>query len=176
MAEVQAFNKGLAQAASFHEATYKFLEILAENKRLVYLKGIAERYAKLYQQVNKEEKITIISAVELNDSERAEVLAALQQNPQNAGKQFNVDYTIDETIGGGLQMYTETEFKDMSLNSRINHLRNTISKLTEWNNWKSMISYLQKMKEKLFKILSMKIKKIFLFLIFIEKSIFYFFD
>ena len=131
MAEVQAFNKGLAQAASFHEATYKFLEILAENKRLVYLKGIAERYAKLYQQVNKEEKITIISAVELNDSERAEVLAALQQNPQNAGKQFNVDYTIDESIGGGLQMYTETEFKDMSLNSRINHLRNTISKLTE---------------------------------------------
>ena len=160
MAEVQAFNKGLAQAASFHEATYKFLEILAENKRLVYLKGIAERYAKLYQQVNKEEKITIISAVELNDSERAEVLAALQQNPQNAGKQFNVDYTIDESIGGGLQMYTETEFKDMSLNSRINHLRNTISKLTEWKNGNFVISYLQKQNEKkLFKILIEKKQK-----------------
>ena len=57
------------------------MEVLAENKRLVYLRAIAERYAKLYQQVNKEEKITIISAVELNDSEKAEVLAALQQNP-----------------------------------------------------------------------------------------------
>jgi len=40
----------------------KFLVILAENKRLVYIKGIAERYIKLYQQFHKEEKITIISA------------------------------------------------------------------------------------------------------------------
>ena len=45
------------------------MEVLAENKRLVYLRAIAARYAKLYQQVNKEEKITIISAMELNDSE-----------------------------------------------------------------------------------------------------------
>lgn len=77
MGEMQQFNQGLRDVADFHEQTYKFLEILAENKRLVYLKGIAERYAKLYQQVNKEEKITIISATELNDSEKAEVLAAL---------------------------------------------------------------------------------------------------
>jgi ATP synthase F1 delta subunit len=79
--EMRAFNNGLKDVAPFHEQTFKFLEILAENKRLVYLKGIAERYAKLYQQVNKEEKITIISAIELNDSERAEVLSALQENP-----------------------------------------------------------------------------------------------
>lgn len=78
------------------------MEVLAENKRLVYLKAIADRYAKLYQQVNKEEKITIISAVALDEKERAEVLAALQENPSNVGKQFNVDYTIDDTIGGGL--------------------------------------------------------------------------
>jgi len=64
--------------ADFHPLTIKFLEILAESKRLVYIKGIAERYLKLYAQVNKEEKITIISHVELNESERSEVLSALQ--------------------------------------------------------------------------------------------------
>lgn len=64
--------------ADFHPLTIKFLEILAESKRLVYIKGISERYLKLYAQVNKEEKITIISHKELNDSERSEVLAALQ--------------------------------------------------------------------------------------------------
>ena len=67
--------------ADFHPLTIKFLEILAENKRLVYIKGISERYLKLYAQVNKEEKITIISHVDLDESEKAEVLAALQQNP-----------------------------------------------------------------------------------------------
>jgi F0F1-type ATP synthase delta subunit len=63
--------------ATFHPLTIKFLEILAESKRLVYIKGIAERYLKLYAQVNKEEKITIISHIELNESERSEVLSAL---------------------------------------------------------------------------------------------------
>lgn len=47
--------------ADFHPLTIHFLEILAESKRLVYIKGISERYLKLYAQVNKEEKITIIS-------------------------------------------------------------------------------------------------------------------
>jgi len=47
----------------------KFLEVLAENKRLTYISGISDRYVKLYQQFNKEEKITIISADQLNSSE-----------------------------------------------------------------------------------------------------------
>jgi len=55
----------------------KFLTILAENKRLVYINGIASRYVKLYQQFHKEEKITIISAEKLSSSDEAEVLAAL---------------------------------------------------------------------------------------------------
>ncbi len=42
--------------------TIRFIEVLAENKRLMFIKEIAEKYAKLYQQFNKEEKITIISA------------------------------------------------------------------------------------------------------------------
>jgi len=54
--------------------TIKFLEVLAENKRLTYIRDIADRYQKLYQQFNKEEKITIISAETLNSSEQAEVL------------------------------------------------------------------------------------------------------
>ena len=123
MGEIRKFNEGLQEMADFHPLTIKFLEILAEGKRLVYIKGIASRYLKLYAAVNKEEKITIISHQDLNDSEKAEVLAALQQNPQNAGKQFKLDFTVDDSIGGGLQMYTETEFMDMSLNSRLSNLR-----------------------------------------------------
>jgi len=75
---------------------------LAENKRLVFIGEIVKRYMKLYQQFNKEEKITIISATKLSSVEEGEVLAALQANPQNAGKQFQLDFTIDETIKGGL--------------------------------------------------------------------------
>ena len=45
------------------------VEVLAENKRLMYIKEISEKYAKLYQQFNKEEKITIISAYRLSAAE-----------------------------------------------------------------------------------------------------------
>lgn len=59
------------------------------------------------------------------------MLAALQANPQNQGKQFQLDFTVDASIKGGLQMYTETEFMDMSLSTRLSTLRSEISKLVE---------------------------------------------
>jgi F0F1-type ATP synthase delta subunit len=46
------------------------------------------------------------------------VLAALKENPKNEGKQFVIQFTVDPLIQGGLQMYTESEFIDMSLVSR----------------------------------------------------------
>ena len=104
---------------------------MAENKRLVFISGIATRYQKLYRLLNKEEKITIISADKLDSNEEAEVLNALKANPLNAGKEFQLEFTIDPLIKGGLQMYTETEFMDMSLSSRIEKLRSEVTKLIE---------------------------------------------
>jgi len=49
----------------------------------------------------------------------------------NAGKDFQLDFTVDATIKGGLQMYTETEFMDMSLASRMDRLRSDITKLVD---------------------------------------------
>jgi len=129
--EIKLFNEGLQSLGDFHPLTIKFLEVLAENKRLTYISGIATRYVKLYQQFNKEEKITIISAEPLSASEEAEVLAALKENASNAGKDFQLDFTVDASIKGGLQMYTETEFMDMSLNSRLDKLRNEITRLID---------------------------------------------
>jgi len=129
--EIALFNEGLKSIGDFHATTLKFLEVLAENKRLVFLNGIADRYQKLYKELNREEKITIISAETLTTDMQDEVLAALKANPQNSGKQFNLEFTIDPTIKGGLQMYTETEFMDMSLATRVNTLRGEIARMVE---------------------------------------------
>ena len=69
---------------------------------LAFIGGIADRYIKLYKTLNKEEKITIISAETLSSDEQGEVLSALKANPLNAGKEFTLEFTIDETIKGGL--------------------------------------------------------------------------
>lgn len=46
--EIKLLNKALLETAPFHETTMKFLEVLAENKRLIYIKQIAIKYQKLY--------------------------------------------------------------------------------------------------------------------------------
>lgn len=129
--EIAQFNDALQSVATFHPLTIKFLEVLAENKRLSFIGAIADRYQKLYQLLNKEEKITIISSEILTSDEQNEVLSALKANPQNSGKEFKLEFTIDSSIKGGLQMYTETEFMDMSLASRIEKLRGEVNKFVE---------------------------------------------
>jgi F0F1-type ATP synthase delta subunit len=69
--EISELNTVLRETAEFNPITHHFLTILAENKRLIFIKDIAGKYQKLYQQFNKEEKITIISA---------ETLTSVQQS------------------------------------------------------------------------------------------------
>ena len=98
MKEIKEFNASLESVADFHPTTIKFLEVLTENQRLSFIKAIAERYQKLYQLLNKEVKITIISHETLNSAEQAEVLSALKTNPQNEGKEFKLEFTVDSSI------------------------------------------------------------------------------
>ena len=46
--EIKLFNKGLREFADFNDVTMRFIEVLAENKRLMFIKEISEKYAKLY--------------------------------------------------------------------------------------------------------------------------------
>mmetsp|Transcript_114918 Transcript_114918/g.159491 ORF Transcript_114918/g.159491 Transcript_114918/m.159491 type:complete len:232 (-) Transcript_114918:99-794(-) len=127
--EVKQLNQALTETAPFHDVTLKFLEVLAENKRLIYIDEIAEKYEKLYQEFNKEEKITIISAEELDAAKKQDVLDALKSNPDNQGKEFTIEYQIEPSIVGGLQMYTQSEFMDMSLQSRVDKINAEVTKL-----------------------------------------------
>jgi len=128
--EIQELNKALQSVAEFHPTTMHFLTVLAENKRLIFIKEIAGKYQKLYQQFNKEEKITIISAEDLTNNQKNEVLAALQANEENKGKAFTLEYQVDPSIQGGLQMYTESEFMDMSIASRMMRINEEVAKLS----------------------------------------------
>lgn len=128
--EIAELNKVLSETAEFNPITHHFLTILAENKRLIFIKDIAGKYQKLYQQFNKEEKITIISAETLTSVQQSQVLAAFQENPQNAGKAFTIEYQVDKLIQGGLQMYTESEFMDMSVASRMSRINEEVAQLS----------------------------------------------
>jgi ATP synthase F1 delta subunit len=127
--QIKVLNDALSEVGDIQPLTSRFIEVLCENKRLVDLNIISTKYQKYYKDLNREEKITITSAEELDEGKKDDVLSALKANPDNEGKQFILEFKVDNTIKGGLIMYTESEYMDLSLSSRINRIRQEVSTL-----------------------------------------------
>jgi F-type H+-transporting ATPase subunit O len=127
--QIYAFSEELAKCGQLSSTTLKFLDLLGKNKRFMYINEIAKKYMRSYLMLTKEEKITIISAQPLNEEEKAQVKQALLDNPDNVGKTFIIDYSVNPNIVGGLQMYTENKFMDLSLLSRLDKIKDEVNKL-----------------------------------------------
>ena len=122
------FSSELANCGSFCKTSLAFLDLLAKNKRYMYVNDIAKKYVRAYHMLTKEEKITIISASDLNSSQKEQVKEAIKANPENSNKTFIIDFSVNPSIVGGLQMYSENRFMDLSLNSRIDKLKDEVNK------------------------------------------------
>lgn len=127
--QINLFVDDLAKCGGFSNSTVIFLDLLGKNKRFMYINEIAQKYIKSYNLLSKEEKIKIISAHELSASQKNQVREALQANPENKDKQFIIDYEVNPEILGGLQMYSENKFMDLSLNSRVEKLKEEVNKM-----------------------------------------------
>lgn len=119
----------IGKSAEFTNSTIAFIDLLGQNKRFMFIKEIAEKYIKNYNLLSKEEKIKIVSAKELSQTQREQVKTALQDNPQNKGKSFVIDYEVNSDILGGIQLYSENKFMDLSLKSRIEKLKEEVNRL-----------------------------------------------
>ena len=69
------------------------------------------------------------------------ILVALQQNERNIGKHFLLEFKVDKNIKGGLILYTENEFMDMSLSSRINKINQEL-KVIQFKTLLNILKYL----------------------------------
>jgi len=128
-AQITNFVNEIASCGGFCKTTIKFCELLGKNKRFMYVNEIAKKYCRSYLLLTKEEKISIISSQELTSQEKADVKKALESNPDNEGKIFIIDYTVNPSIIGGLQMYTENKFMDLSLSSRLDKIKEEVNKM-----------------------------------------------
>ena len=95
----------------------------------MFINEFSKKYIKLYLLLTKEEKITILSAYPLSKDQKNDVQNALLANKENEGKTFIIDYEVNPNLIGGLQMYTENKFMDLSLSSRIDRIKEEINKM-----------------------------------------------
>lgn len=126
--QINSYVEELGKCGNFCQSTYKFLDLLGKNKRFMYVNEIAKRYIRAYSLLSKEEKIKIISATELNEKQKSQVKEALLANPDNSGKSFIIEYDVNPQILGGLQLYSENRFMDLSLNSRVDKLKEEVNR------------------------------------------------
>jgi F-type H+-transporting ATPase subunit O len=134
--QINSFIQEISSVGEFCETTIKFcgihlnkIDLVAKNKRFMYINEISKKYIKLYLLLTKEEKITILSAHPLSNDQKNDVRNALMANKENEGKTFIIDFEVNPSLIGGLQMYTENKFMDLSLSSRIDRVKEEINKL-----------------------------------------------
>merc|ERR1712032_501345 len=127
--QLSSFIADVREAGNFCETTCKFMDLLGKNKRFMEINEISKKYCRAYLLLTNEEKISIISAQELSENEKNQVKSALEANPENAGKTFIIDYSVNESIIGGLQMYTTNSFMDLSLSSRLDKIRDEVNRM-----------------------------------------------
>ncbi len=100
-----------------------FLKILIDNNRIRYIFKIIEKYRHIYYQNNGIEEAVIISAIQLSEEERQEILIKLEKL---INKKIVARYFVDQDIMGGLIVQTDNKLFDMSLKNKLDDIKNLV--------------------------------------------------
>ena len=115
----------LGTKALFCDTTNKVLKMMADNKRLNYLAEVMKNFEAKVKALEKKETVKVISADSLTDEEKKEVIKALQEMDKT--KKYELNFAVDPSILGGLQLYFPTAFMELSLKSRYDKIKEEVS-------------------------------------------------
>ena len=99
--------------------TTKFLGVLAKNGRKNQLRAVIRAYRRLASEYRGEATAEVVTARPLNDDQ----LAALKtQLRTRAGRDVNIDATVDPNILGGIVVKLGSQRIDASIRTKLNRL------------------------------------------------------
>lgn len=110
----------LAEKAGLSELSRNFLGLLAANRRLPALSGIAAAYLARLSAARGEVTAEVTSATKLSDSQSSALSAALRQA---LGKDVSVRSRIDPSILGGLIVQIGSRMIDNSVRTKLQRLQ-----------------------------------------------------
>ena len=109
----------LAPALGVDPITANFLGVLARNGRKNELRAVIRAYRRLAAEHRGETTAEIVTARPLNDDQ----LAALKQQLRTrAGRDVNIDATVDPNILGGIVVKLGSQQIDASIRTKLNRL------------------------------------------------------
>ncbi len=110
----------VAASAGFHDLSIKFLGLVAKNRRLFFVNGMADAYLNKLSTRKGEVTAEVTSAVALNDAQVNALVTALKQA---VGAKVSLDMTVDPSLLGGLVVKVGSRMVDSSLRTKLQHLQ-----------------------------------------------------
>lgn len=105
--------------------TLDFLFVLVDNGRLGILNEVLNQFSKAYNAKNNIIKPTVISAVELDDSQKNKITEKLANKLQ---KKVIPQYEVNSEIIGGLIVEIEDKTIDCSLKTKFENMKKQLTK------------------------------------------------
>ncbi|MCS7311567.1 MAG: ATP synthase F1 subunit delta [Acidobacteria bacterium] len=113
----------LGQRLDLHPLTVRFLELVAENRRLRDWSTILRLLERLYQEVRGIQALQVITAVPLDDRLRRQVLQVLETL---TGRRVVMEERVDPSILGGFIVRVGSVYYDGSVIAQIRQMRDKL--------------------------------------------------
>jgi F-type H+-transporting ATPase subunit delta len=110
---------GLAPRLGLDPITSNFLGVLARNGRKNELRSVIRAFRRLAAEHRGETTAEVITARPLNDDQLAQLR---QQLRMRAGRDVNIDASVDPTILGGIVVRLGSQMIDASIRTKLNRL------------------------------------------------------
>lgn len=106
-------------AEQLNEQGQNLIKVMAENHRLLALPAVFARFAELKAEFEKEITVDVISATELNATQRESVIAALSQR---LARKVKLNCSVDPSIVGGMLVKAGDMVIDGSVRGKLDRL------------------------------------------------------
>ncbi|MAG75112.1 MAG: F0F1 ATP synthase subunit delta [Colwelliaceae bacterium] len=106
-----------------NEQGQNLIKVMAENERLLVLPQVAEQFAALKAEFDKEVTVDVSSAVELTADQQSNISAALEKR---LARKVKLNCVVDATIVSGLIIKADDMVIDGSIRGKLDRLATTM--------------------------------------------------
>jgi len=106
-----------------NENGQNLVKVMAENERLLVLPQVAEQFAEMKAEFDKEVTVDVMSAVELTADQLSNISAALEKR---LARKVKLNCVVDATIVSGLVIKAGDMVIDGSIRGKLNRLATTM--------------------------------------------------
>jgi F-type H+-transporting ATPase subunit delta len=100
-----------------------FIRVLAENRRVLALPDIRERFEMLRAEVENTIDVVLTAATPVDDNQKARIIAALKKR---FGREVNLQFKLDEKLIGGARLQADDLVIDGSVRSGLEKLSSAL--------------------------------------------------